>query len=114
VCGFWDGIDVLVGGDDVARGKPDPEPVRRALDALGLSERAGEVLFVGDSPFDLRAGRAAGTRTAAVPWGASARSVLEAERPDFVFESLDELLVTEPTRPTSRNRSAPPDRDPSR
>jgi len=114
VCGLWDAIDVVVGADDVARGKPDPEPVHRALDALRLADRADEVLFVGDSPFDLRAGRSAGTRTAAVSWGAFARAALEAERPDYLLETLDELLATEPTRPTSRSRSAPPGRDPSR
>jgi pyrophosphatase PpaX len=92
VCGLWDAIDVVVGADDVARGKPDPEPVHRALGALRLA-RPEEVLFVGDSPFDLRAGRTAGTRTAAVGWGACARSVLEAERPDYFFEKLDDLLV---------------------
>lgn len=96
VCALWDAVDVVVGADDVVRGKPDPEPVYLALDALGLRESADEVLFVGDSPYDLRAGRAAGTRTAAVSWGAFGRSALEAEAPDYFVDSLDELLGTTP------------------
>jgi len=98
VCGIWDAVDLVVAADDVTRGKPDPEPVHRALDALALRAEPERVLFVGDSPFDLRAGRAAGTRTAAVSWGAFERAALEAERPDYFLESLEELLA--PTRPT--------------
>ena len=96
VCGLWDAVELVVGADDVRLGKPDPEPVHRALDALELRAHAHEVLFVGDSPFDLRAGRAAGTRTAAVGWGAFERASLEAERPDYFLETLDQLLTTEP------------------
>lgn len=98
VCGIWDAFEVVVGADDVRVGKPDPEPVHRALDALGLAGRATEVVVVGDSPFDLRAGRAAGTRTAAVSWGAFARPLLEAEAPDYFLESLEELLAITPPR----------------
>jgi len=115
VCGLWEAVELVVGADDVERGKPDPEPVRRALDALDLAERPHEVLFVGDSPFDLRSGRAAGTRTAAVSWGAFARPALEAEGPDYFLEALGDLVGNgPPTRRTSRSRSAPRDRDPSR
>jgi len=96
VCGLWDAIELVVSADDVVRGKPDPEPVRRAMASLGLEGRPEDVLFVGDSPFDLRAGRAAGTRTAAVSWGPFARHRLEAEAPDYFLRSLAELLETSP------------------
>jgi pyrophosphatase PpaX len=96
VCGIWDAVEVVVGADDVTLGKPDPEPVYRALDALELRAHPHEVLFVGDSPFDLQAGRAAGTRTAAVGWGAFRRPLLEAERPDYFLDTLAELLSTAP------------------
>ena len=98
VCGLWDVVELLVSADDVTRGKPDPEPVLQALAALGLEGRAGDVLFVGDSPFDLQAGRAAGTRTAAVSWGPFARELLHAERPDYFLQSLTQLLETGPER----------------
>jgi pyrophosphatase PpaX len=92
VCGLWDRVDLVVTADDVARGKPDPEPVLRALGALDLAGCAEDVVFVGDAPFDLQAGRAAGTRTAAVSWGPFARETLHAERPDYFLESLTDLL----------------------
>lgn len=93
VCELWCSVDVLVSADHVQRGKPDPEPVMHALAALDLSSEPSEVLFVGDSPFDLRAGRAAGTRTAGVSWGAFARPLLEAERPDYFLERLEDVLT---------------------
>ncbi len=99
VCGLWGAVDFVVGADDVVRGKPDPEPVRRALEALELGERAPDVLFVGDSPYDLISGRTAGTRTAAVSWGAFERSALEAEKPDYFIEELGELLSLAPATP---------------
>lgn len=85
-------LEVVVTADDVTRGKPDPEPVRTALDRMELTGREDEVLFVGDSPFDLRAGRAAGVRTAAALWGPFPRTALEPERPDWYLERLAELL----------------------
>jgi pyrophosphatase PpaX len=96
VCGLDTHIETLVCAEHVRRGKPDPEAVHLALDALDLSDRADETLFVGDSPFDLRAGRAAGTRTAAVCWGACSRAILVAEAPDYVLERFEDLL--EPMR----------------
>ncbi len=78
--------------DDVTRGKPDPEPVLLALERLAAAE-PGRVLFVGDSPHDVAAGRAAGVRTAAALWGAvRAESLLEA-RPDYVVERVEELAA---------------------
>lgn len=96
VCGLWEAVDVVVCGDEVERGKPDPEPVLRALRALNLDDRPHEVLFVGDSPVDLRAGKAAGTRTAAVAWGPIARALLVAEAPDFFLDELVDLLAISP------------------
>jgi pyrophosphatase PpaX len=92
VCGLMHDVELVVAADHVRRGKPDPEAVRYALSELGLRDHAGEVLFVGDSPFDLRAGRAAGTRVAAAPWGSTARAVLQAERPDYFIERLLDVL----------------------
>lgn len=88
-CGFDGLFDVVVGADDVERHKPDPEPIQRALSLLG--EPAGGAVFVGDSPHDLAAGRAAGVATAAVAWGPFPRSTLEAMRPDHWIEEPSAL-----------------------
>ena len=85
LCGLTAFFPVLVTPDDVPRGKPHPDPVLLALDQLGASP--AEAVFVGDSPFDIAAGRAAGTPTAAALWGAFPRAVL-----DHLLKRPDELL----------------------
>lgn len=60
-------FDAVVTADDTTRHKPRPEPVLLALEQLGST--ADEAAFVGDSPFDVRAGKAAGVFTVAVSWG---------------------------------------------
>lgn len=90
-CGL-ERMDVLVTADDVRQGKPHPEPVLKAISELGLEDRPEDVLFVGDSPYDLVAGREAGVRTAAVLWGPFGREVLAPTRPDHWVEAWEELL----------------------
>ena len=90
LCGLADYFPVIVTPDDVARGKPHPDPVLRALELVGSDP--SRALFVGDSPFDIAAGRAAGTATAAALWGAFPRATLEAERPDHLLQAPEEVL----------------------
>lgn len=96
VCGIADAFATVVTADQVERGKPDPEPVLLALERMGLSAEAARTLFVGDSPFDLRAGRAAGTRTAAALWGPFSHDALEAEGPDFRLRDPRDLIELRP------------------
>ena len=55
---------ILVGADDVTRGKPDPEGYQRAARLLGVDPARCAV--VEDAPAGLEAGRAAGARVIAV------------------------------------------------
>lgn len=84
-----DYFDAMVSADDVEKPKPDPEPVHKGLQALGL--QAGAALFVGDSLFDLQAGRSAGVDTAAALWGPFQRERLEAGRPNYWLADVDAL-----------------------
>ena len=80
-CGLAGCFDVVIGMDDVTPHKPHPAPVQAALSRLSAApERA---VFIGDSPYDIQAGRAAGVRTAAVLWGAFERERLDRETPDY-------------------------------
>jgi pyrophosphatase PpaX len=90
LCGIVDHFPVIVTPEDVASPKPHPEPVRFALERLGV--RADEAVFVGDSPHDIASGRAAGTRTAGVLWGPFPRAALEAERPDWLLAEPRDVL----------------------
>ena len=83
-------FDVVVGLESCTRHKPDPEPVRIALDRLGIAPEAAA--FVGDSPHDMSAGRAAGVTTVAALWGPFSRAQLAASKPDYYIERMGELL----------------------
>jgi HAD superfamily hydrolase (TIGR01509 family) len=60
-----DRFDVTVAGDEVARGKPDPEPYRTACDRLGVNPQATVVLE--DAASGVVAAEAAGCVVVAVP-----------------------------------------------
>ena len=58
--GLAGAVDVIVGGEDVTRHKPDPEGLQRALSGLGVDR--GKALYVGDHPVDGHAAARAGVR----------------------------------------------------
>ena len=62
-------FEVIVGGEDVSRHKPDPAGLLLALQRLGLS--AADVLYVGDHPVDAEAASRAGVPFMAVLTGTS-------------------------------------------
>jgi sugar-phosphatase len=79
----------IVSGDDVERGKPDPEPYRRGAELLGF--RPEECVVVEDAPSGVRAGKQAGCQVLGVLGTHSAEDLHEA---DWVVGSLEELAVT--------------------
>ena len=84
-------FETVVGGDETAKQKPNPEPLLLAAERLGADP--SDTAYVGDSPFDIRAAKAAGMFAVAVTWGRihdTAR--LEAEHPDAIVDSAEELL----------------------
>jgi pyrophosphatase PpaX len=87
--GLWETVDVVVGADTVERSKPDPLPLHHALGQLGYGP--GEAVMIGDSNHDLAAGRAAGTATVGVLWGAASREVL-APLADHLVAEMAELV----------------------
>jgi pyrophosphatase PpaX len=84
-------MDVLVCADEVENPKPHPEPVEKAVRLLGADPAT--TVYVGDSIHDMRSGRAAGVRTAAVLWGPFGRRHLEGAQPDYWLERPEELLA---------------------
>lgn len=62
-----DRFDTIVGDDDVRPTKPDPAPVIAACGRLGRHPR--DACMIGDTVFDIEAGRAAGAYTIGVQWG---------------------------------------------
>lgn len=82
-------VEVVVAMEDTERHKPDPDPVLLALARMGVDPT--EAVYVGDAVVDVLAGKAAGTDTVAVTWGAGLREPLEQVRPTAVATSASEL-----------------------
>ena len=83
---------VVITSDDTERHKPDPAPILAAVDRLGIEP--AEAAYVGDSPFDVRAAKAAGAFAIAVAWGGiHSDEVLELEEPDAFVQHAEELLA---------------------
>ena len=86
-----DEFDVVVTHEDTSRHKPDPDPVLLAIERLGGTP--AHAAYVGDSPFDIQAAKAAGAFAVAVSWGGiHPDERLLAEEPDAFVRSPEELL----------------------
>jgi pyrophosphatase PpaX len=81
-------LDTIVGSDEVEAGKPDPALVMTAINKLRVMPE--ETIYVGDSKYDIEAGRAAGAQTALVLQLVAAQSDLMIE-PDYRLRSLYQL-----------------------
>jgi len=84
-------FDLVVGLESARQHKPHPEPVRVALREIGIAP--DQAVFVGDSPHDMAAGRAAGVLTVAALWGPFSRAQLAPARPDYYIKGAKDLLA---------------------
>jgi pyrophosphatase PpaX len=89
--GLQERFDVVVTATDTTEHKPSPVPLRLCLQRLNAT--AAGSIYVGDSPFDIQAGAAAGMATAAVAWGVFGREVLLAAGPDYWLDEPRDLLA---------------------
>jgi pyrophosphatase PpaX len=83
-------MKVWVSSDEVARAKPAPDPVLHAMKMLG--SRPEETLMIGDTTYDLLAGRSAGVFTGAAGWNPDTPASIEGLQPDFYFSKPEEML----------------------
>jgi phosphoglycolate phosphatase-like HAD superfamily hydrolase len=89
--GASDTLDLIVGGDEVTRSKPDPEMVRLILDRLAVAP--SQAVMVGDALNDLQMGANAGLKASVgVLSGFATAEQLQALTP-FVARDVSELTV---------------------
>jgi pyrophosphatase PpaX len=86
--GLRDVVDRFVTMEDTTEHKPHPEPLLRGLELLGNVPK-DETVYVGDSPFDVEAAKAAGLTSVAVSWGAFSEDTLRAAEPDHLVPDID-------------------------
>jgi phosphoglycolate phosphatase len=84
-------FDLVLSGDSLPRKKPDPLPLLHACEHFGVSP--GEFLFVGDSPNDMAAARAAGCPVVCVPYGYTGGQDVRDLGADAIVSSISDLAV---------------------
>jgi len=82
-------FSVVFGGDAFERKKPDPLPLLKTCDALGMAP--AQTLMVGDSSNDARAARAAGCPVVLVSYGYNHGEPVGDVDADGVIDRLDRL-----------------------
>ena len=87
--GLSDVFDVVIGGEDVANHKPDPEGLQMALDRLGCS--LADSLYVGDSLTDAETAQRAEVPFVAVLSGAAQKDEFEGYRVYEFIENVGKL-----------------------
>lgn len=80
--------DRIISGDQVKRGKPDPEPYRRGAELLGVQPQ--DCLVFEDAPSGVRAGIAAGCRVLGVLGTHTAEELREAGA-NWIVSSLTKV-----------------------
>jgi 2,3-diketo-5-methylthio-1-phosphopentane phosphatase/HAD superfamily hydrolase (TIGR01509 family) len=80
----------IVGAGEGFASKPAPEILTGIAGRLGLPP--GELAYLGDSPLDISAGRAAGMKTVGVPTGYYSALELGEEKPTLFCPSLREFI----------------------
>ena len=85
-------VDVMYGESELIPRKPDPKGIQLAMKFLKTAP--ADTIYVGDSPGDIKAGRNAGTATAAVLWGYHKKEDFAAEdaEPDYYIAEPADLL----------------------
>ncbi|GAA5123121.1 HAD family phosphatase [Luteolibacter yonseiensis] len=86
--GFGKYFDTIVTGEDITRGKPDPEPYLLTAERLGLETR--DCIVIEDSINGVLSGKAAGCRVVAITGTFPVEQLLRAGA-DFIIHGFDEL-----------------------
>ncbi len=87
--GLGEFVDFLVGGDTTPEKKPSPVPVLYALEKLG-GDRG---IIIGDSETDIKSGKEAGIETCLVMYGFGKKDIALSYKPDYVVNSVKQILV---------------------
>ena len=82
-------FNMVLGYGDYHNPKPDPEAIFKILDATKVP--ATKAVIIGDTTYDVLAGRNAGIHTIAVTYGIDPSDELKQAKPDFMIDSLIEL-----------------------
>ena len=80
-------FDLIIGADEIKKHKPNPEGILKAKKTL----KCKEGYMIGDSIFDIQAGKAAKFKTVAVLTGNDSKAKLKKEKPNYILKSIKDL-----------------------
>lgn len=91
-------MDAFISYQDTENHKPHPEPVHKAMQALGADP--ARTLMVGDSQYDIQAGQNAGIASAGVAWSMKGASFLSSFNPTYLLNDMSDIIqiVKQPIR----------------
>ena len=82
-------FDIIITPELTENHKPHPDPALKALEYLDIPPQ--NAIMIGDSPYDIQCGHAAGCKTAAVSYSAYDMEKLLATNPDYIIDTIREL-----------------------
>lgn len=88
---FKPNINIVIGDDGKHERKPDPAPVKMALNALGVTDKS-RVLYVGDSEVDAATGENAGLDYVLCTYGFRDMDVLSKFKPVAFIDNIRKLI----------------------
>jgi phosphoglycolate phosphatase len=83
-------FESVIGGDTAPKRKPDPYHINELINKYDL--RKSQCLMVGDGKNDIIAAKAAGIKCAAVEYGYTDISELQALHPDYFVKNISEII----------------------
>ena len=89
--GLTDLFELSLGGDSLAKKKPDPMPLLHVCEHLGVD--AAECVMVGDSKNDILAASAADIHSIGVTYGYNYNEHISHYEPDHVVENIGEIVA---------------------
>ncbi|MCX7951116.1 MAG: pyrophosphatase PpaX [Clostridiales bacterium] len=87
---LYDMMDVIIAMEDTTIHKPNAEPILEACRRIDVSPN--EVLFVGDSHYDIQCGKNAGSKTCLVKYTLLDFNEIIKYEPDYIIDSLKDLV----------------------
>lgn len=85
--GLLDHFEIVFGSDSLSEKKPSPVPILEIMEKFGVPK--DETIIIGDSNFDISAGKAAGIHTIAVTYGF--RPVEMLKDADFIIDDFADI-----------------------
>jgi phosphoglycolate phosphatase len=82
-------FELIIGGDTLAKRKPDPLPIEHACKVLGVD--VSNCLMVGDSKNDILAAKAAAMQSVGLTYGYNYGESIAIYEPEWVLDHFSDL-----------------------